>query len=541
MQAGQVIAGKYRLVRLIGTGGMASVWSAINVFTDRKFAIKFMLPQVARNPESAHRFLLEAKVSARINHPNIIEVIDVGQAEDESLFLVMELLEGVSLDAALRRQKPPMLLRDFVTVMLDVARALGAAHASGVIHRDLKPSNIFLHTDREGLCVPKVLDFGVSKILEEETSHGAQQSLTVAGTVLGSPLYMSPEQAMGSTNVDGRSDVFAFGGILFEALAGHRAYDATNFNALIVAIATTAPKSIDAAAPTVPEELRAIVRDCMVTDRKTRLGSFDVVASRLAAIAARLESSNERLPAMSGSTPADAHAAPSEAIPVVRKSDRPPPPGGSRSTPPPALLTGTGSTHQAFAASWGAGGVGSLPKPTRRPMVIGISAFVLTLGAIAAFVITTNRPQGVQGDLALERRASTASPQGPVTVPVVDAVVTRPPTTAAAPSVPGTTNATSLPSPSSRPSAEPPTLAFDALPTAVRYPEAPAQAPRRRVLPGTMRPHGGRHRARCHTPRAHGPSRGRPCRRMQGVVRQDDQGEGHVSDGATVRHQFAAE
>ena len=103
MKQGQMIAGKYRLNRILGTGGMATVWSATNVFTEREFAIKFMLPQVARTPEAARRFLLEAKVSARINHPNIIEVIDVGQAEDSSLFLVMELLTVVSLDVAVRR------------------------------------------------------------------------------------------------------------------------------------------------------------------------------------------------------------------------------------------------------------------------------------------------------------------------------------------------------------------------------------------------------------------------------------------------------
>src|SRR5579872_2159957 len=123
METGQTIAGKYRLNRLLGTGGMASVWSATNVFTEREFAIKFMLPQVARTPEAARRFLLEAKISARINHPNIIEVIDVGQAEDASLFLVMELLTGQSLETAIRRQVPPMLMKDFARVMLDVAKA----------------------------------------------------------------------------------------------------------------------------------------------------------------------------------------------------------------------------------------------------------------------------------------------------------------------------------------------------------------------------------------------------------------------------------
>src|SRR6202142_122718 len=117
MEAGQTIAGKYRLNHQLGTGGMASVWSATNVFTEREFAIKFMLPQVARTPEAARRFLLEANVSARINHPNIIEVIDVGQAEDGSLFLVMELLLGSSLDVAVRRRDPRMGVSEFMGLM----------------------------------------------------------------------------------------------------------------------------------------------------------------------------------------------------------------------------------------------------------------------------------------------------------------------------------------------------------------------------------------------------------------------------------------
>jgi eukaryotic-like serine/threonine-protein kinase len=288
METGQTIAGKYRLNRLLGTGGMASVWSATNVFTEREFAIKFMLPQVARTPEAARRFLLEAKISARINHPNIIEVIDVGQAEDSSLFLVMELLTGSSLDVATRRRSPSMPVYDFMRFMRDVAEALAAAHRSGVIHRDLKPTNIFLHTDRDGRIVPKILDFGVSKILEEENNS----ALTVVGTVLGSPLYMSPEQAMGAEGVDGRTDVFAFGSILFEALSGQRAFDGPNFNALIVTIATTEPKRIDDVAPDLPEALRALVRQCLVTNKQNRLESFDRIVEQLDAMMPELEKSN---------------------------------------------------------------------------------------------------------------------------------------------------------------------------------------------------------------------------------------------------------
>ena len=338
MQAGQTIAGKYRLNRLLGTGGMASVWSATNVFTEREFAVKFMLPQVARTPEAARRFLLEAKVSARINHPNIIEVIDVGQAEDGSLFLVMELLTGVSLDVATRRQTPAMTLSEFLGHMKDVAVALAAAHRSGVIHRDLKPTNVFLHKDRDGRVVPKLLDFGVSKILEEENNT----SLTVVGTVLGSPLYMSPEQAMGAAGIDGRTDVFAFGGILFESLTGQRAYDAPNFNALIVTIATKEPKKIDDAAPQLPEALRALVRECLVTDKTKRLGSFDAIVERLDALMKDTEALSARLPSPynENERPSDPDA--TNALPMVGRADReeatksvPPQSGKARVSAPP--------------------------------------------------------------------------------------------------------------------------------------------------------------------------------------------------------------
>jgi eukaryotic-like serine/threonine-protein kinase len=319
MQAGQTLAGKYRLNRVLGTGGMATVWSATNVFTDREFAVKVMLPQVARTPEAAKRFLLEARVSARIDHPSIIDIIDVGQGDDGSPFLVMELLSGASLDVAVRRSSPPILVHEFLAHMREVAQALAAAHRCGVIHRDLKPTNIFLHRDRDGRVLPKVLDFGVSKVLEE--GHDA---LTVVGTILGSPLYMSPEQAMGADGIDGRTDVFAFGSILFESLCGQRAYDASNLNALIVAIATTAPKSIDDLAPHLPEGLRSLVRECMVPDKEKRLASFDAVLARLDALLLELAGSELRLPVTARKADTSAEAASGD-IPRKRTSDRPPP------------------------------------------------------------------------------------------------------------------------------------------------------------------------------------------------------------------------
>src|SRR4051794_39596162 len=271
---------------------MAEVWSATNTFTERQVAIKVMNAQVAKTPEAAARFLKEAKVSARVNHPNIIDILDVGQTEERQLFLVMELLTGSPLENAMRRRTPAMTLHEFALVMIEVGEALAAAHKAGIVHRDLKPTNIFLHVVKDGVAIPKLLDFGVSKFLEDDINH----ALTVAGTVLGSPLYMSPEQARGESNLDGRTDVFAFGAILFEALCGYRAYEARNFNALIVKIATTKPKSIDQCAPHVPESLRAIVRGCLEVDLKRRIPTFEEITGRLRELLQALEASPLRLP-----------------------------------------------------------------------------------------------------------------------------------------------------------------------------------------------------------------------------------------------------
>jgi serine/threonine-protein kinase len=416
MEAGQTIAGKYRLNRLLGTGGMASVWSATNVFTEREFAMKFMLPQVARTPEAARRFLLEAKVSARINHPNIIEVIDVGQAEDGSLFLVMELLSGASLDVAIRRQKPPMLVYEFLLIMREVAQALAAAHRSGVIHRDLKPTNIFLHKDRDGRVVPKILDFGVSKILEDEMNT----ALTIVGTVLGSPLYMSPEQAMGAEGIDGRTDVFAFGSIMFESLSGKRAFDAPNFNALIVTIATTQPQSIDDAGPQLPAPIRSLISECIVTDKTKRIESFDLICDRLDAMLPELVHSEMQLPSPHGEAPPSDPDA-TDALRVIRTSDRPPGPtpgpahGSSvvavhMSNPPPALPAAPAPISGGWLGGWlqrAEAVVHRLPGSPRgrTAYAVGAGGLVVLVGVIvgvtAAFSSSEGSPQPAAAGTAI--------------------------------------------------------------------------------------------------------------------------------------------
>jgi serine/threonine-protein kinase len=442
ISSGQTIAGKYRINQLLGSGGMASVWSATNIFTEREFAIKFMLPAVARTPEAARRFLMEAKVSARVNHPNIIEIIDVGQTEEGSLFLVMELLTGVSLETAMRRQSPTMTVAEFISVMVQVARALAAAHKNGVIHRDLKPTNIFLHKDREGAAVPKLLDFGVSKFLEEE----GQQSLTIAGTVLGSPLYMSPEQAMGAP-VDARTDVFAFGAILFEGLCGFRAYDAPNFNALIVMIATTQPKKIDECAPKLPEKLRALVRNCMLTDKEKRTQNFDEVADALVAAVPDIESAGLALPSPArqiGEPLSDPDA--TNALPVVRGrnvSDHPTaqakavPPLGSEPLAPVAQrrrATDVPLSGSGYSAPWATPSgahAAAMPKPKLAYLagagLIGMLVAAMIVGVMRRASGDPHRVPASQPDPNAAAAAQPSpAPTGSVPVISVDSLPVSP-------------------------------------------------------------------------------------------------------------------
>ena len=197
MKAGQVIAGRYRIESRLGVGGMGEVWRAIHTGTGRDFAIKFMHAHAAASENARQRFSREARASAKINHPNIIDVFDVGEMDDGVLYLVMELLDGVALGDAFHAD-PPISVQDLFSVLLDTSQALAAAHAVGIIHRDIKPANVFLHKDRAtGLAFAKVLDFGISKFTGDDVA-------TRTGSILGSPRYMSPEQTRSAAAADAR-------------------------------------------------------------------------------------------------------------------------------------------------------------------------------------------------------------------------------------------------------------------------------------------------------------------------------------------------
>ncbi len=238
--AGDVIDQKYQLTRIIGRGGMGAVWQAHNIPLDIDVAIK-LIRRDRTAPGAAGRLLTEARAAARLMHPAIVRVFDFGETDQGDPFIVMELLHGESLSAILRRKRrlTPAVA---VQTLLPVASALASAHGKGIVHRDLKPDNIIVVTDESGSLVPKIVDFGIAKLL----SPDLDRQVTLAGEVLGSPDYMSPEQARGADNVGEGTDVWAFSVVLYELTTGQRPFDGANYNALIASILTDDPPPITA-------------------------------------------------------------------------------------------------------------------------------------------------------------------------------------------------------------------------------------------------------------------------------------------------------
>jgi serine/threonine-protein kinase len=255
------------VLSLLGSGGMGSVYRAENVLTGKHVALKWMHPQYATSPDAAERLIREARAASRLSHPNVVDVYDVIR-DDQVLFLVMELLQGESLRDFLRKQtRPP--LHELISLMLGAMSGVAAAHAQGVIHRDLKPDNIFLERVA-GMPQPiaKVLDFGIAKLAEHADVRGA--TLTQTGTAIGTPVYMSFEQLRGDKNLDHRTDVYAFGVMLYEAAVGHPPFTAATLSELAIKVATTEAVPLKTLRPDAPGALCAIIDRAVRRAREER-------------------------------------------------------------------------------------------------------------------------------------------------------------------------------------------------------------------------------------------------------------------------------
>jgi serine/threonine protein kinase len=260
-RVGSTIDGHYRLKAKLGKGGMGIVFAAQNLKTGREVALKLMASRDGSAPQECtqrvERFVREARAAGCIRHPNVVDVYDVG-GEDALPYLVMERLHGRTLAASL--SGGPLPERRAVELVLAAARGVAAAHQKGVVHRDLKPENIFLADDGDGPPIPKVLDFGISRIMAASESL---DSLTRTGTILGTPAYMPYEQLRGRGSVDARADVYALGVILYEALSGKRPYEACNLHDLLLRIAHEPPTPLAQVQPAARRHVRAVVARCL--------------------------------------------------------------------------------------------------------------------------------------------------------------------------------------------------------------------------------------------------------------------------------------
>ena len=235
-RAGDCVAEKYRLIRLLDVGGMGAVWVAHHLALDVHVAVKFILPD-SGSPEAAARLLQEAQAAARVRHPAIVRVFDVGRTPDDEAYLAMELLEGEALAGALCREQrlePGAAIR----VLLPIAEALDALHRRGIIHRDVKPENIFLARDDAGYWQPKLIDFGLAR----STAPDARR-ITATGAVMGTPVYMSRERLLGE-DVDFQEDVWALSVVLYRAITGELPFDGRDPMLLLAALTENRPRSI---------------------------------------------------------------------------------------------------------------------------------------------------------------------------------------------------------------------------------------------------------------------------------------------------------
>ncbi len=268
VREGDVIHGKYRVERIIGEGGMGVVVAARHLTLDKQVALKLLSPKSGDSAEALERFTREARAAARIQSEHVGRVLDVDTLPNGAPFIVMELLEGHDLAVELRKGPPP--LERAVTIILQACEAVAEAHAAGIVHRDLKPANLFLAKKDDGTISVKVLDFGISKITRHEPTAEIteEKALTSANTMLGSPLYMSPEQMKASGDVDARTDIWSIGVILYEMLAAVSPFDAATIPMICANVLSMPPPKLEMA--NAPEGLERILLRCLEKDPKNR-------------------------------------------------------------------------------------------------------------------------------------------------------------------------------------------------------------------------------------------------------------------------------
>ncbi len=431
VRAGDVLAGKYEVERVLGSGGMGVVVAAKHVHLGERVAIKFLLPQAIKKPEVVQRFLREGRAAVRIKSEHVARVFDVGTLDDGAPYMVMEFLEGADLSTLLKT-KGAVPVELAVEYVLQACEAIGEAHSLKIIHRDLKPANLFVAKRADGSPVVKVIDFGISKVAEAE----GEVEMTKTDVMMGSPVYMAPEQMISARDVDERADVWSLGVILYYLVMGEQPFKGQSVTQLYHAIMEGAP-SMRLTRPDVAPSLDAAVMKCLQRHPKDRWSNVAELANAIAEHApVHARVSADRVSRTLGVTP------------MVKSTPPPPIPGSI--TPPAVAATDprAGSLSQATGASTGPhtdGSWGGTQGPVQRrrsrvPMIaLGVVA-ALALGAVGVGMLlrngATSADSSVAPDPSLALGATgSSSSGGTVVVPAgttTIAPVVLPPATATA-------------------------------------------------------------------------------------------------------------
>jgi serine/threonine-protein kinase len=390
---GLVIAGKYRLEEEIGRGSMGTVYRAVHVTLGQRVAIKLISTEHSQSAEARKRFSVEAKAAAKLRSRHVVQVYDDGETAEGNPYIVLELLEGETLEQRLEREHD-VPLADAIRIVNHVARALARAHAQGIVHRDLKPANIFLvkTDDDDAGWIAKVLDFGIAKLDQGE------KGTTQAGTVLGTPLFMSPEQVRGASSVDHRADLYSLGMCLYHMLTGELAYYSPNYSDILVGICTQPLPLLRAKAPWIPETVEQWFQRACAKEPLERFQSADEMTEALQAAGGGIPLSKHKSVPEGRIAPETLVGYAAPALATIQLEQSPlslarTQPVAMTATPGAATIPGMAPTPDAVVASPPLAlavpgeervmtGDWSLPKRSLRPLLVGAGIGLVAVVAL---------------------------------------------------------------------------------------------------------------------------------------------------------------
>jgi len=280
LQAGDIIAGKYQIERVLGEGGMGMVFLATHLQLREPVALKFMNAAALANPEASARFVREARAAARLRGEHVCRVLDLGETDEGDRYIVIEYLDGRDLSEVLI-ERGALPISEAVDYILQACEAMAEAHGAGIVHRDLKPANLFLTKGTDGADCIKVVDFGISKLINPETNAAV---VTTTRSLMGSPLYMAPEQLVSAKEVDARADLWALGTVLFQLISGRTPYEAASLPEVVAQVLHNAPPKLSSLVPGAPRKLDSIVTRCLAKDKTERYPSVAELAADLAEV-----------------------------------------------------------------------------------------------------------------------------------------------------------------------------------------------------------------------------------------------------------------